>query len=38
MQDEERNDRQILLFGHKGQDRIGAMSVTVVGLGGLGSM
>lgn len=37
MQDEERNDRQILLFGHKGQDRIGAMSVTVVGLGGLGS-
>lgn len=37
MKDEERNDRQILLFGQKGQDRIGAMSVAVVGLGGLGS-
>lgn len=37
MSDEERNDRQILLFGKKGQDQISAICVAIVGLGGLGS-
>src|SRR5438552_1136150 len=35
--DEERFDRQILLFGKEGQARIEATQVAIVGLGWLGS-
>src|ERR1700694_1397677 len=33
----ERYDRQVLLFGAKGQDRIASLTVLIAGLGGLGS-
>lgn len=35
--DERRYDRQLPLFGKKGQEKLGAAEVAIVGLGGLGS-
>lgn len=33
----ERFDRQILLFGEEGQEKLAAATVAIVGVGGLGS-